>query len=91
MVYTESAAGEVLDVVHELVAAARRGQLHSANGTGDGDHRHAGETERRGVTQQTGSRLAMIGAGCQAGNGRCRKKKKFMGSCSSSRFDRRRG
>ena len=46
-----------------LVMAAGGGQLHSADGAGDGDRGYTGETEGRGVTQQTRACFAVVGSG----------------------------
>ncbi len=45
-----------------LVAAARGGHLHASSGAWNGDYRNPCQAERRGVTQQTAARLAVIRA-----------------------------
>lgn len=52
-----------------FIRATRGGQLHAANCAGDSNDWNAGETEGRGVTQQTGAGVAVIRPGGKAGNG----------------------
>ncbi len=52
-----------------LIRATGCGELHAAVRAGNGNSGHASQTEGRRVAQQTGPRLAVIGAGRQARNG----------------------
>src|ERR1700722_17837377 len=62
-----------------IIATSGR-HLHASCFTWNRDDRHAGEAERRRVAQQTRTRLAVIGADREAGNGRGGHQKQFMRS-----------
>ena len=61
-----------------LVEASRSGQLHAANSAWDGHDRYACQAEGRGVAEQAASRLAVIGANCQACYRSCREQDQLV-------------
>jgi hypothetical protein len=66
------------ELKQRLVVSASGGQLHAADGAGDCGNRHSGKTEGRGVTEKSHTRLAVVGAGGEAGNGRAGEQQKLV-------------